>query len=144
MDFEGPVVIIDDDQDDQELLRELTLELIPGRQIRSFFNGRDSLTYLKTTSEKPFIIICDMNMPIMNGLELLEAVHGDYSVRSKSIPFLFFSTAADQKSVQLAYDLGVQGFFKKPDSVKELRRILNLSFDFWKNCIHPNHAIFKK
>lgn len=144
MDATGPIVLIDDDQDDQDLFSESARTFMPDNIIRSFYNGSQALEYLSTTKEKPFIILCDMNMPVMNGLELLENICSSYDLKSKSIPFVFFSTSAEQKSVQRAYDLGVQGFFKKPDSIAELRRILSLTFSFWKDCLHPNHAAYKK
>lgn len=144
MNVKGPIVLIDDDQDDQEIIGGTIIELMPGHTLRRFINGREAIAYLQTTSEQPFLIICDMNMPVMNGLELLENIEKDYELKSKSIPFIFLSTAADQRAVQRSYDLGVQGFFKKPESIKQLRHLLALTFEFWQNCLHPNHEIFIK
>jgi CheY-like chemotaxis protein len=135
----GPIILIDDDNDDQDLFTELSRELMPDNLIHNFYNGLQALEYLRITDEKPFIIFCDMNMPGMNGLELLEIINKDYFLKSKSIPFIFFTTSAEPKAVQRSYDLGVQGFFKKPESIHRLREIMKLSFDFWRNCIHPKN-----
>ena len=88
-----PVVIIDDDMDDQEMLAELTAHLRPEASIRSFNNGVEALEYLKTTPEQPFIILCDVNMPLMTGLELLESIQVTPFLKNKSIPFILLSTS---------------------------------------------------
>jgi CheY-like chemotaxis protein len=134
-----PIVIIDDDSDDQEIIGELTLKLRPGHPQRCFSNGVDALKYLETTEEQPFIILCDVNMPLMNGLELLQEIQETPFLKEKSIPFVMLSTSGDKRYVQKAYDLGVQGFFQKPADLKELRYILQLIFDFWLKCLHPRN-----
>jgi CheY-like chemotaxis protein len=138
MQIPGPIILIDDDFDDQEIFTELSHELMPHYPVRNFYDGTQAIDYLQATPEKPFIILCDMNMPGMNGLELLEAINKSEFLKSKSIPFIFFTTSADVKTVQRSYDLGVQGFFQKPDNIQSLRDLMHLSFEFWKNCIHPN------
>lgn len=137
----GPIIIIDDDTDDQEILDELTLEILPGAPIRNFSNGAGALEYLETTQEQPFIILCDVNMPLMNGLELLETIQTTPYLKKKCIPFIMLSTSGDRRYVENAYDLNVHGFFKKPSEMKQLRRILELTFEFWAKCLHP-HNIF--
>lgn len=137
----GPIIIIDDDTDDQEILDELTLELVPGAQLRNFSNGADALEYLETTKEQPFIILCDVNMPLMNGLELLETIQTTPYLKKKCIPFIMLSTSGDRRYVENAYDLNVHGFFKKPSEMKQLRLILELTFEFWAKCLHPHNII---
>jgi CheY-like chemotaxis protein len=135
-----PIVIIDDDSDDRELMGELTQELRKDHEIRYFVNGLDAWKYLQTTTEQPFIIICDVNMPLMNGLELLEEIQKTPDIKQKSIPFIFLSTSGDKRYVVRAYELSAQGFFKKPAEIGELRTILKLTYDFWAKCLHPHHA----
>lgn len=139
-----PVVIIDDDADDQEILDELTLQLRPDAPLRNFTNGADALHYLETTEEQPFIILCDVNMPMMTGLELLEAIQRTPFLRQKAIPFLLLSTSGDKRYVSRAYELNVQGFFQKPADIKELRHILEISFEFWTKSLHPHHPVLMK
>lgn len=134
-----PIVVIEDDTDDQEIICEISRELMPGHTQRCYANGVEALKYLQTTPEQPFIILCDLNMPLMNGLELLEIIQQTPYLKNKSIPFVFLSTSGDKRYVQRAYELGVQGFFQKPPDLKELRSILKLSFEFWAKCLHPHH-----
>ena len=134
-----PIVIIDDDVDDRELLGELTKELRPDHELRFFVNGVEALKYLETTKEQPFIILCDVNMPKMNGLELLEEIQRNPYLKQKSIPFIFLSTSGDKRYVIRAYELSAQGFFQKPSEMRALSSILQLTLDFWAKCLHPHH-----
>jgi CheY-like chemotaxis protein len=135
-----PIVIIDDDPDDRELLGELTNELRAEHELRFFMDGVEALKYLETTEEQPFIIICDVNMPKMNGLELLKEIQRTPALKQKSIPFIFLSTSGDSRYILSAYELSAQGFFQKPSEINELRTILKLTFDFWAKCLHPHHV----
>lgn len=137
-----PILLIDDDPDDQELMLGICRELRPERPVRSFENGWDALRYLQDTTEKPFLIFCDLNMPRMTGIELLRVIQQTPSLRQKSIPFICFSTANDPQYVQTAYDLGVQGFFQKPVTIDDYQRIFQLTFAFWEACLHPRDPSF--
>ena len=134
-----PIVIIDDDLDDRELLGELSQELRQDHELRYFVNGVEALRYLETTTDQPFIILCDVNMPLMNGIELLEQIQRTPLLKQKSIPFIFLSTSGDKRYVNKAYELSAQGFFQKPSDISELKTILKLTFDFWAKCLHPHH-----
>lgn len=96
------------------------------------------LDYLRTTVEKPFIIFCDINMPMMSGLQLRQVIYNDEFLRQKSIPFVFFTTAASEEQVREAYNLTVQGFFLKPPSFEEIRKLFRLIIEYWDMCRHPN------
>lgn len=64
-----------------------------------------------------FIKFSNSNIPKLNGMELREKVHENEDLRLKSIPYLFFSTVAEQKNVVEAYSKSVQGFFVKPSTL---------------------------
>jgi CheY-like chemotaxis protein len=133
-----PIIIVDDDMDDHFIFREIALKLKLNNELIFFRNGAEVLPYLRTTTQKPFIIFCDMNMPNMDGLELRRRINDDEFLRKKSIPFVFFTTAASKQQVQKAYDLTVQGFFLKESSFIETEKTFQLIIDYWRKCKHPN------
>lgn len=134
----GPIVFVEDDIDDQELFSEALEQLKISNKIRFFGNGQEALTYLLTTSEHPFIIFCDINMPLLNGIELRDEMNNDEYLKEKNIPFIFFTTAANKQVVQEAYYTSVQGFFQKPQSFPEIKSILQEVISYWEKCRHPN------
>jgi CheY-like chemotaxis protein len=109
----GPIIIIEDDKDDQELLNEIFLELKIPNIIKFFNSCFQAFDYLLTTVEKPFLIISDINLPAMTGLELCRKLYEHNSLKKKTIPFVFLTTTNDQLVIAQAYDMFIQGFFCK-------------------------------
>src|SRR5690348_4168823 len=116
MNKSGPIIIIEDDLDDQEVLDDVFKELDYKNEIIFFGDSQKALDFLVDTDIEPFIIFSDINMPRLTGAELREKVHNNEDLRLKSIPYLFFTTSAEQKAVIEAYSKSIQGFFVKPVS----------------------------
>jgi CheY-like chemotaxis protein len=135
----GPIIIIEDDLDDQEILSEVFEHLAHKNEIIFFGDGEKALDYLTKTDVEPFIIFSDINMPKLNGMELREKVHQNEDLRLKSIPYLFFSTVAEQENVVDAYSKSVQGFFIKPSNFDELKDTIKTIIEYWQKCVSPNY-----
>ncbi|MBC7486161.1 MAG: response regulator [Cytophagaceae bacterium] len=138
MDKNGPVVVIEDDQDDQEMLAEIFKRLNYKNEIVFFVDGHAALEYLNKTDVIPFLILSDINMPKINGFELRDKVHTNLLLHVKCIPYLFFTTSATKESVTDAYAMSVQGFFVKPNSFEKLEHTIKKIMEYWKECIAPN------
>jgi CheY-like chemotaxis protein len=139
MSLTGPIILIDDDHDDLFLIQNILTELHVPNYLHFFQNGQIALDYLWSTKEKPLLILCDMNMPIMNGLELRRNINASPYLSNKSIPFIFFSTACDIKLIDEAYQSNIQGFYKKEHSYEELKQSVETIIRYWKSCLHPNN-----
>ncbi|SFS61726.1 response regulator [Mucilaginibacter polytrichastri] len=139
MNKSGPIIIIEDDLDDQEFLSEVFSELKYKNEIIFFGDGEAALHYLTETKIEPFIIFSDINMPKLNGMELRAKIHENEELRIKSIPYLFFSTVAEQASVIDAYSKSLQGFFVKPSSYSDLRDIIKTIVEYWQKCVSPDY-----
>lgn len=139
MNKKGPIIIIEDDMDDQKILIEIFNELNYQNKIIFFGDGEAALEFLTNTAIEPFIIFSDINMPKLNGVELREKVHNNEDLRLKSIPYLFFTTTADQKHVVDAYSKSIQGFFVKPVNFEHLKRTIKIIVDYWEECVSPNY-----
>ena len=135
----GPIVIIEDDPDDQDLLKDVFHELSVKNKILFFEKSLDAFQYLKSTTDQPFVILSDINLPEQNGVEFKRQIDEDPQLRSKSIPFIFFSTSINKETIDIAYkELTIQGYFQKTNSYDELRETIKLIIDYWKVCKHPN------
>jgi len=135
----GPVIIIEDDADDQLLLEVVFNKLgYPNKRLY-FLDGQQALDYLDNTTEVPFLILSDINMPKLDGFELRNKIHLDARLQMKCIPYLFFSTAASQQMVIDAYSLSVQGFFIKQTSMDELEKTISVIMEYWARCASPNN-----
>jgi CheY-like chemotaxis protein len=134
----GPIVCIEDDQDDQHLMSVAIKELQVTNELYFFSDGESAIQFLIDTPLKPFVIFCDINLPKTNGIELRKRLNDNEYLRKKSIPFIFVSTATSPETVQTAYDVTVQGFFRKPDTYSGLKEQIKLIMSYWKECLHPN------
>ncbi|WP_020603359.1 response regulator [Spirosoma spitsbergense] len=139
MNKEGPIIIIEDDDDDQEILTQIFKILDYKNQIIFFSDPEEALTYLISSDVEPFIVLSDINMPKLNGLELREQVHNNEDLRVKCIPYLFFTTSAEQEHVIDAYSKSVQGFFVKPNSFNKLEQMIKRIVEYWQDCVSPNY-----
>ena len=129
---------MEDDLDDQEFIIECLQILDVKNVVHAFDDGREALSFLKTMKGQPFMIISDVNLPVMNGLQLKAEIQNNEKLRAKSIPFIFLSTSADAKAVEEAFKLSVQGFFVKENTFEGIKQQLKQIIDYWKSCKHPN------
>ena len=136
----GPIIIIEDDLDDQDILTEIFQELNYKNEVIFFKEGEKALEYLTDTTIEPFIIFSDINMPRLNGMELRAKVHENEDLRIKSIPYLFFSTSAEQQYVIDAYSKSIQGFFVKPKAYSEIKETIKTIVEYWQKCVSPNYV----
>lgn len=136
--IKAPIIFLDDDTDDHFIFTEICNKLGVGDRLKFFTRGRELLEYLRSTTDRPFIIFCDINMPEMSGLRVRKEINDDPQLREKSIPFVFFSTAASPDQIREAYRLTVQGFFLKAQSFSENEAIFKMILNYWQRCKHPN------
>lgn len=135
----GPIIIIEDDADDQEILMEVFQNLNYPNELIFFSDGVSALDYLNKSDQLPFLILSDINLPKLDGFALRDKLKTDAELALKCIPYLFFSTALNQKAVVDAYSLSVQGFFVKQTSIAELEKTISVIMEYWKRCAAPNN-----
>jgi CheY-like chemotaxis protein len=139
MSKKGPIILIEDDIEDQEITKESINETGITNEVICFTTCDEALTYLMNTMLQPFLILSDVNLPKMSGIDLKRSIDANEYLRKKSIPFIFYSTSADNKTVNSAYEQSVQGYFTKDFNIAEMRNTLTLIFNYWGKCCHPNN-----
>ena len=137
MNKNGPIIVIEDDMDDQELMAEVFEELGFKNEILFFGDGELALDHLINNHVEPFIVFSDINMPKLNGMELRDKIHNNEDLRLKCIPYLLFTTSANQQHVIDAYSKSVQGFFVKPNNMEKLSDIIKKIVEYWQECESP-------
>ncbi len=115
------VMIVDDSGAMRAVIKKIIT--ISGFKINNCFeaaNGREALEMLKQNWVD--VIISDVNMPEMNGLELLKSLSQDPLYRS--IPAIIVSTEGSNERMKEALEGGAKGFIKKPFQPEEIRKVL--------------------
>jgi CheY-like chemotaxis protein len=139
MNLNGPVIVIEDDEDDKEILQQVFKKLGYTNELLFFLNGEDALDFLNHTDKIPFIILSDINMPKLDGFALRQKIKTDAELEIKCIPYLFFTTASSQKAVIDAYSMSVQGFFIKQNTQSEIEKTISVIMEYWLRCSSPNN-----
>jgi CheY-like chemotaxis protein len=117
------VLMVDDDPDDIELIKEAFSEIDPQTECHHALNGREAIQLLRNEGfTKPDIILLDINMPIMNGWEFLKQIKA--SPNWKDIPVIVYSTSNREQDRLLARELGASQFISKPEDYRSLKEIL--------------------
>jgi CheY-like chemotaxis protein len=135
----GAVVFIDDDQDEHNFIKLAMKAIGLNNKLLSFYNGEEAYAFLKNASEEIFLIISDVKMPKVDGLELKRMIEMTPELKIKAIPFIFHSNSASPTDVKNAYSQNIQGFFQKGKDVEETRECLKSIVNFWSKCVHPNN-----
>ena len=138
MNKSGPIIVIEDDADDREILVEIFAKLNYPNKVYYFADGDKALAFIIATDVQPFLILSDINMPRINGFELRNKIFTNEALNNRCIPYLFFTTAATKKAVLEAYALSVQGFFIKPNTMQGLEAVIKKIVEYWRDCIAPN------
>lgn len=132
-----PIVIVEDDKDDCDLIIQALNGVGATNEYRCFSSPVEALAYLRQTTETPFIIISDINLPNMNGLAFKKVINNDEELKSKRIPFVFLSSSAKPYIIDEAYHLSVQGFFQKPSGTATYMEVAQSIMQYWGNCKLP-------
>lgn len=138
---DGPIIIVEDDPDDRDMLNQIFIQIGLRNEIVFFENGDLAFEYLNSINSRPFIIISDVNLPKMNGFELKKLIRTNELLSLKCIPFLFLTTGTNGNDVIDAYVMSAQGFFQKPNKISELEDLLRIIVQYWQKCIAPNQFI---
>jgi response regulator RpfG family c-di-GMP phosphodiesterase len=132
------IIIIEDDPDDQQVLQEVLNNAGVKNELLLFDDCDKAYNYLMSTTEKPFLIISDINLPKMNGIELKQKIDATDYLRKKAIPFIFLTTSDKQVTVDDAYrTTNLQGYFKKGSSMQEIKEKINCILAYWTEALHP-------
>lgn len=140
MNKRGAFVIVENDSDDQDFFAEVFKELGYRNEVLFFNDGQEALAYLTAKTSEPFIVFSDINMPKLNGIELRKQIHENEDIRLKTIPYLFFTTIAEQEAVIDAYSKSIQGFFVKPRTYEGLKNTIKTIVEYWQLCESPNYV----
>ena len=118
------VALVDDDIDDRMIFADALEDLKLDRQIHLFGGGEEFTDFLlRAENPAPGLLFLDLNMPLMNGKEILKAVRNSYS--KEDIFISIYSTSSAEKDKEECLSLGANMYLCKPNSYSLLKEELN-------------------
>lgn len=133
------LLVEDDDVDSENVARAFKKNKITN-PLHITENGEDALAYLRhegkysdpEKSPRPGIILLDLNMPIMNGIEFLEVVKSDDDL--KRIPVVVMTSSQEENDRMESYSLSVAGYIIKPVGFDNLVKSIKNIDIYWSMC----------
>lgn len=106
--------------------------------IRIAKNGAEALSFLQREGQyskmpRPNLILLELDLPKVDGREVLEEIKTDVSLRT--IPVLVLTTSQDEKDVQLAYNLQANCYITKPINIDQFVRVVKNIEEFWLSTV---------
>ncbi len=128
----NPIIVIEDDVDDLQLLTDSFADFNILNKMIHFTSGREAIDHISQTNEQPLFILCDVNLPKQNGIELKKEMDSIEKIKSMKIPFVFYSTHVSKYAVNQAFDnVCVQGYFQKNDTFTEFSNVIRTIYNYW-------------
>ncbi|MBI3345347.1 MAG: response regulator [Gammaproteobacteria bacterium] len=125
-----PILLVEDDQVDVMTVRRALKELHVTNPLVERENGEEALAYLRDTrNAQPCIILLDLNMPIMNGIEFLQVVKNDSEL--KRLPVVMLTTSEEQQDKVNSFNLGVAGYMAKPVDYRQFVEVMRSINTYW-------------
>ncbi len=128
------ILLVEDDPDDVELVRQMLSRSRMPIRILTAPGGEEALAFLRregrhAAAPRPDLVLLDLNMPRMDGRELLRLVKGDPDLKSIPVVILTTSNAADE--IVKSYGLGANGYVSKPLGLGQFSQVVRVVEDYW-------------
>ncbi len=128
------ILLVEDNENDVELtLRALQKERLPVN-LQHVWNGEECMSYLRREGDyadkpSPDIILLDLNLPVMDGREVLAEIVQDEELRR--IPVVILTTSAAGADLLRMYELRCSAYIVKPVDFDRFREVIRSLGDFW-------------
>lgn len=116
------VILVDDDEDDRFLIQQAFKQQSADYVLQALQSGQELFQILEHSPELPSLLILDLNMPLMNGFEVLKRLrtHPEYCF----IPIVILTTSDAEADRKRARELGASSFVTKPPSLDQLIKVI--------------------
>lgn len=130
------ILVVDDNEDDYEAVARAFKKVGLTNPVSLCTTGQEAVNFLKSreghkSGEKPMLIMLDLNMPGMDGFQVLQRIREDASL--KQIPVVIWTTSSNEKDIDTCYQLGANAFMQKPvvfdDLIESIRRLRQYWFE---------------
>lgn len=130
MDHQVPILLVEDDRVDAMTVKRALRELHVTNPLTTVGNGEEALAYLRDgDNPRPGIILLDINMPKMNGIEFLRVAKADDTL--KNIPVIVLTTSREEQDRFATFDLGVAGYMVKPVDYLQFVEVIRTIHLYW-------------
>jgi CheY-like chemotaxis protein len=132
-----PILLVEDDRVDAMTVKRALKDLSVTNPLVHTLNGEEALNHLRAESNgNPCVILLDLNMPKMNGVEFLKVIKADDVL--KSIPVVVLTTSQEEQDVVESFKLSAAGYIVKPVDYKKFVEAIRTVDIYWTLSEMPN------
>jgi two-component system response regulator len=124
-----PILLVEDNPDDVELTRDALADNGIANPLVVARDGVEALTYLHDADPLPRVVLLDLNMPRLGGIEVLRRMRAER--RTRSIPVVILTTSDEERDLVDAYELGVNSYVQKPVGFGEFHDVVRTLGLYW-------------
>lgn len=124
------ILLVEDDEIDVMSVKRALLDLKVTNRVYHVSDGEEALEYLRdSANELPAIILLDINMPRMNGIEFLKQMKQDRAIRH--IPVVMLTTSHAEMERHESFSTGAAGYMVKPVEYKQFVEVMRAINIYW-------------
>lgn len=139
MNLHDPILLVEDDKIDQKSVLRAFHDLKIANPLVIVQNGQEAIAYLEDTQNKqPCLIVLDLRMPVMSGLECLEIIKKTDHL--KRIPVVVLTTSKDDQDLKQSFNLGVVGYMVKPVDYQKFIEMVRTIHIYWILSLTPPYT----
>lgn len=125
-----PILLVEDDEVDQMTIQRALREIHVTNRLDIVGNGEEAITFLRDPAhDRPGIILLDLNMPRMNGVEFLRTVKADPAL--KGIPVIVLTSSREERDRIESFNLCVAGYMVKPVDYRQFVEVVRTIDLYW-------------
>jgi len=126
-----PILLVEDDTVDAMTVKRALRDLKVANPVAHVTNGEEALGYLQdVTQPKPCLILLDINMPKMNGIELLQVLKAHVDLQR--IPVIMLTTSTNDRDIIQSFHLSAAGYMIKPVDYKQFVETIRTINEYWR------------
>lgn len=137
LDTNRPILLVEDDAVDVMTVKRAAKQLKIMNPLHHASDGEEALKYLENEEHQiPSIIILDINMPRMNGIEFLKIIKADE--RFMRIPVIILTTSKEEQDRYQTFNLNAAGYMVKPVDYDNFLRVMDIIKNYWSMSQHSD------
>lgn len=133
----SPILVVDDNEDDYEAIARAFKKVGLMHPVSLCTTGQHAMDFLKHEGDfkqagetgLPILIMLDLNMPGMDGLQVLQHIRQDAALRQ--IPVVIWTTSSNEKDIEACYQMGANAYMQKPVIFNELVESVKRLKEYW-------------
>jgi two-component system response regulator len=141
------ILLVEDNQSDVELTRRAFTKGDISNEVIVAEDGQEAMDYLRgegayagrNVSEAPAVVLLDLKLPKIPGLEVLRLIRAD--ARLRRIPVVILTSSKEEEDIGAGYDLGVNSYIRKPVDFKEFQIAIERLGLYWLLLNEPNPVV---